>query len=340
MSSGAHADMRPEKCDRCRGLFQVLVSYREDAPDVVPSMGEISGAMSMSPQNTRRHLANLVAHRWVLPDRRTPVDGVVIDRPSGPRFDGTVLDWFASVELPRSGERECRTCRRILEALVKFARSGAWGGQVSMVTLADDLKLSERTVRMHARSGDSAKGGPGHSLVAAELVAFTSRGTSEIVGTTKRGRPLYVRRPDRFVLAPARPQRPALSLGESWYGDRAAELLDRCDRWFDPTHREAVWIVRLVGALLADGWQVGELEPWLNVEPTTSAPLQRPYLFAKKRLPKRGELPVRSMAQVIGLPVAQAGPMRECVECRDPLSRFAAPDVTLCPSCLASVAVA
>jgi hypothetical protein len=267
----------------------------------------------------------------IMPDRRTPAPGATCQAARPLPDDLTPLAWAASVALP------CRSCGTILRELAVVSR-GTWRGQISMGDLAKRCAASEHTTRMHTRSGHTASGRIGHSLVAASLVAFETR--AERTGTDRHGRPTYTRRPDAFTLWPTResPMVPGM-LAETWREGQAEILLSRCV-WFDRSHPQAVWIVRLVGALLAEDWSEPELERRLNITPRTDAPLVRPYLFARRRLPARGERPILTVPEVIGVPIPVAGRLRECVECCDPLPRSAAPDVVLCGRCRASHSLA
>jgi hypothetical protein len=205
--------------------------------------------------------------------------------------DLTPLAWTAWVRVP------CRTCRDLLTALAVRSR-GTWRGQVSMADLGSGIGLGEHATRMHVRSGHTARGRLGHSLVAAGLVAFEA--SAEITGKDRNGRAVYTRHPDRFVLWPTQQRPPSEPLGGTWQEDQAAALLDRIV-WFDVSHPQAVWVVRLVGELLGD-WPEDELERRLNVTPRTALPLKSPYLFARRRLPERGESFTRPTAEVIGIP--------------------------------------
>jgi hypothetical protein len=324
VSGGQHAAVLPDDCARCRDLFAVLAARHEAAPDSPVTLALLGQSVGLTERPTRTHLAHLVKHRRVMPDRRTPAPGATCVAARPLPDDITPLAWAASAEVP------CRSCGVILRELAVVSR-GTWRGQISMGDLGKRAALSEHAARMHARTGHTASGRIGHSLVAASLVAFESR--AERTGTDRNGRPMYVRRPDAFTLWPTR-ERPltAAPLSETWQQGQAEVLLTRCV-WFDRSHPQAVWIVRLVGALLGDDWPEPELERRLNVTPRTDAPLARPYLFARKRLPKRGERPVLTVPEVVGIAVPMPGRLRECVECCDPLPRSAAPDVVLCGPC-------
>ncbi len=326
MSGGQHAAVLPDDCPRCRDLFAVLAARHETAPDAPLPLALLGQSVGLAERAARGHLAHLVAHRRIMPDRRTPAPGATCEASRPLPDDITPLAWAACVEVP------CRTCGLILRELAVVSR-GTWRGDIALADLASKVAMGEWTVRMHARIGHqaTARKAPGHSLVGAGLVAFEAR--AEITGTNRHGHPTYTRRPDRFTLWPTR-EAPlvAAPLSSTWREGQAEALLSRCV-WFDRSHPQAVWIVRLVGALLGEDWPEPELERRLNVTPRTDAPLARPYLFARRRLPARGVRPVLTVPEVVGIPVPLPGRLRECVECCDPLPRSAAPDVVLCGPC-------
>jgi len=330
VSGGRHADVLPDDCPRCCALFAVLVE-RQDTADAPATLADLGKSVGLAERAARGHLAHLVNRGRVMPDRRTPAPGATCEAARPLPDDITPLAWVASVPLT------CRTCATILRQLAVVSR-GTWRGQIAMRALAEDITekhkraggrgVTEWTVRMHARSGHTEPR-IGHSLVGAGLVVFKAR--ANITGVNRHGHPTYTRTADEFTLWPTGERR-LVPLATSWGEDRAAAILARCV-WFDRSHPQAAWIVRAVARALADDWPEPELERRLNVTPRTDAPLARPYLFARKRLPKRGEHPVLTVPEAVGIAVPLPGRLRECVDCCDPLPRSAAPDVVLCGPC-------
>ncbi|MBK3583006.1 hypothetical protein JHN49_04500 [Streptomyces sp. MBT57] len=322
MTALRHPECTPENCEACRKLFAVSVEFHQAAPDVPPTVAMRGAACGLSERMTRLHLAHLVLHCRLSEDRRTPVPGATVGH-TGELPDGIVTpkDWAAAVIVT------CQTCRFILTELVVESR-GSWRGQLSMAELtvrtakrAGKLKLSERTVRIHTRTGHKEKR-VGHSLVGDGLVAFVADGA--ITGTGREGRKQYIRRPDRFILWPTEHREPVgLREGETWGEDRAVQMLDAV-QWFDPTHPQAAWVMRLVAARVQEGWTEREVIVRLDVTPRTELPLRRPYLFAKRRL--EGPLPPRPTPEVVPVAAAARSEVRPTIEtcrwCCDPIGRY------------------
>ncbi|MDF3141503.1 MULTISPECIES: hypothetical protein [unclassified Streptomyces] len=177
--------------------------------------------------------------------------------------------------------------------MAKIAR-GDWAGQISMRTLAERLELSEWTVRMHLRTGHTVEK-IGHSLAAAGLIAFDAQG--EVTGRDRNNKPLIVRRPDRFILAPEQARLGVYRMPYSGDGfkDGLMERLRDQTEWFDPAHKEAGWIVNLMASLIRSGWPEELLMQKLRERPHGgNKALKLPYRYARVRLPKKGTPYVRS----------------------------------------------
>ncbi|MEV4500275.1 hypothetical protein AB0J84_31870, partial [Micromonospora arborensis] len=230
-----HGRQTPDDCAQCRKVFAFLHAHHQDAPEAPPTAARIAEACGIKPRMVLIHVAHLVNSRRVEPDRRTPVPGAMVGRELPPEdpSEVTPLVWAANADVPGG----CRTCAAILSVLARESR-GTWRGQVTAEYLAKEVArqlgkekpLDARTVRLHLRSGHRG-GRIGHSLVEAGLVAFESA-DGEITGKDQYGRPIYVRRPDRFILWPTQERSEVPRWNPHTAQGAAARLLGRTP-WFD-----------------------------------------------------------------------------------------------------------
>ncbi|MFI1169201.1 hypothetical protein ACH4UM_37980 [Streptomyces sp. NPDC020801] len=287
-----HRDCPPNDCKTCRRTLSARIELAAENPAVVPTTAAVMERSGLGRRAVQIHTAHLALYGMVKDGIPT---GVPLDPPlpQAPEEPPTPLMWASAVALPES----CRTCRCILCELAKIAR-GDWAGQISMRSLAERLELSEWTVRMHLRTGHTVDK-IGHSLVAAGVVTFDAVG--EMTGRDRNGKPLIVRRPDRFVLAPDQTRLGVYRMPYSGDGfkDGLMERLRDQTEWFDPSHKEAGWIVNLMASLIRSGWPEELLMEKLRERPHRGdRELKLPYRYARVRLPKKGTPYVRSQFAV------------------------------------------
>ncbi|MFJ2774877.1 hypothetical protein [Streptomyces sp. NPDC087300] len=288
-----HRASPPNDYKSCRATFSARTELSAEMPAALPTTAMVMERSGLSRRAVQVHTVHLTAYG--LQDG-VPT-GVPLDTPLPDTADAldtedplTPLQWAASIPLPQS----CRTCRCILCELAKISR-GDWLGQISVRDLATRLEMSEWTVRMHLRTGHTVQR-IGHSLAAAGIVAFDA--VAEITGYNEQTRkPLITRRADRFILAPEK--RKLGVYGLPYTGDvRSDQLMERLrdeTEWFDPTHKEAVWIINLMIALIRNGWPEDLLVTKLRERPHRgAAALKRPYRYASVRLPKKSDTFTRS----------------------------------------------
>lgn len=327
-----HREGPPNDCTSCRAVWSARMALASENPATRATNAAVGERAKLGERAVRLHTSHLIEWKF-LATNATPMPGVTLDTVSA-STDVMPLQWAAGVIVA------CRTCRCILCELARVTRGG-WRGQISMADLADRItaggvKVSEWTVRAHLRTGHNIKK-IGHSLVGGrlvdgrlvggDLVAFEP--DSEVTGWDARGRKRFERRPDRFILDPVTQAPTEGPWGDDAWTDGLAERLRNETVWFDPTHPEALWVVRLVAHLIrVDGWPEERLLRKLRERPHRM-PLKLPYRYATARLPKKGTPFLRPAPE----PPADARPhcanprcrvvMRAhtrdglCVECRE-----------------------
>ncbi|MDI3408307.1 helix-turn-helix transcriptional regulator [Streptomyces cavernicola] len=291
-------------------------------PSVAPTTAMVCERTGMSRRTVQVHTVHLTKYGHLdggvptdLPIDPEPVLELVPERL-------TPLQWASSVVV------QCPTCRCILCELARIAR-GNYRGQISMKELALRLGMNERTVRTHARTGhrETRLSRP-HSLVADGLVSFDADGT--VTGWDEQGRKHHVRRPDVFTLDPTEAAEVITGpWGDDMFTDGLAERLRAETEWFDPAHRQALWIVRYMADLIQAGWPEEVLMAKLRERPHRM-PIKLPYRYAKARLPQRGKPYVHSKAApppaferlrcanpACGVQMQQPRPGGLCRECRE-----------------------
>lgn len=280
-----HGRTPPDDCAQCRKVFDFLFlhAHHQDHAEP-PTAARIAEVCGIGPRMVLVHVAHLVNSRRLQEDRRTPVPGATVGRelPAQDPGEVTPLVWAANADV-----RGCGTCAAILFVLARESR-GTWRGQMRMEQLAVAVSaalgkdaVSLRTLRMHLRSGHRQQ--LGHSLVGSGLVAFeTSDG--EITGRDQYGRPVYVRRPDRFILWPSQDHKGQAPVWNPYTAEGAAARLLARTPWFDPSRPQAGWVVRMVAGLLERDCPEAEIVARLDVVPRTAAPLASQYRFARRRL--------------------------------------------------------
>jgi hypothetical protein len=318
-----HGRALPDDCAQCRKGFVFLHVWHQDDQDGVPTAAQIAHVMGLSPRMALVHIAHLTAHGRLCEDRRTPAPGATVGRELPPVAAEELdpLQWVANVSVPF----DCRACATMLGILAAESR-GTWRGQIGTEELAKRTaqklgkKIGPRTLRMHLRSGHRQQ--LGHSLVGAGLVAFETA-DGEITGKDQHGRPVYVRRPDRFILWPSQARKAGPPRWNPYTAQGAAARLLGKTPWFDPSRPQADWVVRLVAALLERDCPEAEIVARLDVVPRTSAPLASQYRFARRRLvpllerktPWTRPAPETTAAVPMARPTADPA---ECPRCRRP----------------------
>ncbi|MFJ2876556.1 hypothetical protein [Streptomyces sp. NPDC087298] len=281
-----HRTCPPNDCPTCRTVLDARASlFFANRAAGAPTNAAVTDRTGLSRRSVQFHSGHLTKYGFL--DGGVPT-GVPLD-PKPPAEDPAPLEWASVIALPGA----CYLCRCILCELARDSR-GRGEGQISMADLAGRLaqrgiKVSETTVRRHLRTGDRIR----HiSLEAAELVKF--RPDSEVVGWDDRGRKRFVRRPDRYVLAPTYALKTVSPMGDDFFGDWLADRLRTETEWFDPTHDDALPIVRfMVSKIREDGMPVEYLMEKLKERPHR-LPLKAPLRYVRARVPKIGERFARS----------------------------------------------
>ncbi|MDI3390483.1 hypothetical protein QIS99_30455 [Streptomyces sp. B-S-A8] len=283
-----HPNRPPNDCSTCRKVLSTRSILLLENPSVAPTTAMVCERTGMSRRTVQVHTVHLTTYGHLDGGVPTdlPIDPEPVLEPVPERL--TPLQWASSVVV------QCPTCRCILCEIARAGR-GSFRGQISMKEVALRLGMDERTVRTHARTGhrESRLARP-HSLVADGLVAFEPDGS--VTGWDEQGRKLHVRRPDVFILNPT--EAPAVDTdleGDDFFTDGLAKRLRAETEWFDPTHKQALGIVRYMAGLIRAGWPEEVLMAKLRERPHRM-PIKLPYRYAKARLPKRGKPYVHSKA--------------------------------------------
>lgn len=319
-----HGRTPPDDCAQCRKVFAFLHTHHQDAPDVPPTAARLAEVCGIGPRMVLVHVAHLVHYRRLQDDRRTPVPGAMVGREMPPEDPSEITPraWAANADV-----HGCGTCAAILGVLARESK-GTWRGQVTTEHLAAETAkalgkrkpLDARTVRLHLRAGHR-ESRIGHSLVGWRLVAFETA-DGEITGKDQHGRPMYVRRPDRFILWPSQARKSGPPRWSPYTAEGAAARLLGKTSWFDPSRPQAGWVVRLVAGLLERDCPEAEITARLDVVPRTSAPLASQYRFARRRLVPLLErkTPWTRPAPETAAPVVPVAPARtpECPRCGKP----------------------
>lgn len=331
-----HGRTLPDDCAQCRKVFAFLHAHHQDHADA-PTAARLAEVCGIGPRMVLVHVAHLVSHRRLADDRRTPVPGATVGRQMPPEDPSEVTPtvWAANADV-----HGCNTCAAILAVLARESK-GTWRGQVTTEHLAAETAkslgkgrpLDVRTVRLHLRAGHREAGRIGHSLVGWGLVAFETA-DGEITGKDQYGRPVYVRRPDRFILWPSQARKSGAPRWSPYTAQGAAARLLGKTSWFDPSRPQAGWVVRLVAGLLERDCPEAEIMARLDVVARTSAPLASQYRFARRRLVPLLERktpwtrPTPETAPPVPAPAPRRPTVtvdvdtrRDCPECRNPIFR-------------------
>lgn len=322
-----HRSIAPSTCPTCRTVLAARTALASKNPAVAPTTNAVCDESGLKRRAVQIHSVHLTTYGHLDGGRPTglplDVDLDVANTASG--VGPTPLEWIASLGLT------CETCRCILCEYARVARGG-WRGQIGIKDMATRLGLSEWTIRMHARSGHTNQK-IGHSLRNDGLIAFRADG--EVTGMSSDGKARIARRADRFILNPA--HAPAVDGvliagdGMSVFHDRLGERLRVETLWFDPTHEQASWVVRLLAELIRSGWPEEVLMEKLRERPHRM-PIKLPYRYAKVRLPKIGTpyiVPTPELYKVESTRCTNcrvrmhATPDGLCGECREELARAA-----------------
>jgi hypothetical protein len=238
-----HSKKIPDDCPKCRALFPLIKARFEAGGDRL-TVTEIQSGVGIGERAQRLHLAALVEHRRIEPDRYTPVPGAQV----GP-VELDVLspwDWLATVQCPD------RTCKRLLTLYVQHA-DRTMTGQLSVDEAAAALGTSVRTVVRHrAHLTDPADGHP--------LVRF-----EQARERLESGR--YASPPSRYVLLSAPQELPA---GRSWHEDAAHDVLAQVRWWASADRAVRQRAVTAILACLRRGWTPAQLLARLDVEPRSA----------------------------------------------------------------------